>query len=362
MRLRVLIGIVMLELTSVSTSSFAFDVGDTVIVIRDGKLKIEGKDGDEVSTGLMLKVEAVNGNWLWVSNGHPGWLDAQFVATPDKALPILNEMIRQNPGNAGLYNGRASIWLEKKEYDFAISDSNETIRLAPSAAAYLNRGRTRAYKGDLDKAIADYTECLKLNSQDAKALNNRGMAWMEKKEFDIALTDFNGAIRIDATYVSPYSSRGICWLNKNNYEKAIADFTTAIELNPKYARAYRGRAKAYDGLHQHEKALPDYEVYARLSPGLDGLNGYAWVLATCPNEKLRNGEKAVELGIKACELSEWKVWNHVGTLAAAYAEKGDFEAAIKWEKKALELAEGDNKAVVQKNLDLLMQKKSIREE
>jgi hypothetical protein len=74
-----------------------------------------------------------------------------------------------------------------------------------------------------------------------------------------------------------------------------------------------------------------------LSRHPSALNDFAWFLALCPDDSQRNGKLAVTYATKACELSEWKEANFIGTLAAAYAEVGDFDAAIKYQRQAMDI-------------------------
>ena len=89
--------------------------------------------------------------------------------------------------------------------------------------------------------------------------------------------------------------------------------------------------------------MADYEkAYKDLSKDSGLLNNFAWVLATSPDEKLRDGKRAVKMATEACELTEYKQAHILSTLAAAYAETGDFDNAIKWSEKSAEVGKTEN--------------------
>ena len=89
----------------------------------------------------------------------------------------------------------------------------------------------------------------------------------------------------------------------------------------------------------------------------------SWILATCPDDSVRDGAKAVRYAIRACELTEWENAEYLDTLAAAYAEAGDFLAAVKWQKKAMQpLGESEDRTRTrfQSRLELYRAKKPYR--
>jgi tetratricopeptide (TPR) repeat protein len=117
---------------------------------------------------------------------------------------------------------------------------------------------------------------------------------------------------------------------------------------------------------QPKLAAPYYEKAVEMGPSYtNALNNYAWFLATGTEAEVRDGRKAVQLAQKACELSQWKVPVIIGTLAAAYAQAGRFEDAVRTAERARDLASEQGVPEVAKRneelLGLYREKKAYQE-
>jgi tetratricopeptide (TPR) repeat protein len=142
-----------------------------------------------------------------------------------------------------------------------IGESNRNRRIA-----YGNRGGAWHLKGDDERAIADYSEAIKLNPKDAVAYDNRGTAWRDKGDRTRALADYSEAIRLNPNNAIAYNNRGNVWHEKGDNRRAIADYTEAIRLDPKYAIAYCNRGKAWQASGDAARATADYTEALQLDP------------------------------------------------------------------------------------------------
>jgi tetratricopeptide (TPR) repeat protein len=280
----------------------------------------------------------------------------------DKALSDLNTAIRLDSSFAAAYVVRGEIWLKTDELDKAIADLNEAVRVDPHGRAFNVRGFAWARKRKFVKAIDDYSEAIRLDPEDATAYYGRGCAWAAKQEYEKSIVDFDSAIRNDALFAGAYIGRGSAWNSQKLYDQAIVDFGNAIRLDPKGAGAYTGRGYAWSQKNEYEKAIADYNEANRLAPDDAGaLNGRAWLASTCSDAKYRDGKQAVELATRACELTKWNQPMILDTLAAAFAESGDYEAARKWQAKAIELLTDDKEmGDFRRRLELYQQKRPYR--
>ena len=153
------------------------------------------------------------------------------------------------------------------DYDKAIADFNEAIRLDPKTSlAFRNRGDTYTNKGDHNRAIADYNEAIRLDSNDALALSARGVAYANKGDYDRAIADFNRAIQLDPKSTHAFRNRGVVYATKGDNDRAIADFDRAIRLDPKSGLALRARGVAYANKGDNDQAIADFDEAIRLDP------------------------------------------------------------------------------------------------
>ena len=108
------------------------------------------------------------------------------------------------------------------------------------AEAYCTRGSSHGRNGDLDKAMVDCTEAIRLDRRGAEAYHARGIVYGLKGDFDRAVADCTEVIRLAPAKPQGYYNRGNAYLGKGKLDKAIVDYTKSIRLDPRHAETYSG--------------------------------------------------------------------------------------------------------------------------
>ena len=287
----------------------------------------------------------------------------------DEALKSFDRTIELQPDSAMAYTHRARIHAVKDEIDKAMEQLDEALKLDPKlATAYVLRARLHQQKENTDAAMADIDEALRLAPGDAQALQFRALLLAGSGKLGDAIDDLQKLSRSEPENTELLMQLGLFYSADKQPRKAAEIFSSVLEKAPENLAAMRNRGDAWLGMGDLNKAIADYESALKIDDKDSGvLNNLAWLLATAPDDSLRNGERALELAKQAARVTEFKQAHILSTLAAGYAETGDFENAIVWSKKAVALADKteDNQEIrdqLQKELATYEAKQPWREE
>lgn len=153
-----------------------------------------------------------------------------------------------------------------------------------------------------------------------------------------------------------------------SFHERLQYMNTAIEMDPENTMAFVLRGNAHSQLGSYEQAIKDLkrgiELDTQHEYPIETYNNLAWLMATCTEAEFRNGEEAVKYATKACEYTGWENGNIIDTLAAAYAEDGQFEKAVMWQEKAIELGDMSNQFIYvqfKQRLEMYLHEEPYRE-
>src|SRR5260370_33179466 len=166
--------------------------------------------------------------------------------------------------------------------------------------------------------MRDCKEALRLDPAVALFYNGRGLAHKARKEYHQAILDYSQALALEPRVTDTFFNRGNAYKASGAYAQAVRDYSQAIRLDPQWPDAYFNRARANQAQKAYDRALSDYREVLRLDPQeADACGSLAWLLATCPEERLRDGRQAVAYAIKACDLTSWDSSYFLAILAIA---------------------------------------------
>lgn len=286
---------------------------------------------------------------------------------PDLRISTCTEIIRKNSGathKLGLaYFLRGNAYQTKQDYEHAIADYDESLRLVPGIAPVVkNRGMAYAHKGDYDRSIKDLEEVLRLEGNDPKVIqvlvivyNNRGLGYGKNNDYERAIQDFSKALALNPDFTEAISNRGAYEAKKGDLDKAVDDFEHTLSLSPHAPRAteslfvtYNTRAMKFAEKGDYSHAIEDSNKALLLYPDDPG------VLTSRGAFELEQHD--YDHALQDFDLSLRLKPKQVGALlgrGAVHYEKHQLDEALKDYDEALELAPNNGTVIDQRNKTLL---------
>jgi len=255
--------------------------------------------------------------------------------------------------------------MTRKQWDPALADLTRAIELDPKTAwRYGLRSEASRAKGDLDGALQDLTRALELDPSEVLGYAQRASIHFQREEYDLALGDYSKILELDPDNLTALRNRAAAHFRRGDFEDAVRDYSEAIDRAPDNVTAYGFRAYTYERSGQLAAAIADYEKAVELDGTSHSIvDRLARILATRPDESVRDGKRAVEFATRACEMTGWKQAVYLDTLAAAYAEAGEFETACEQIERAIPLApDSTAEAEFRERLSLYRSGKPYRED
>ena len=248
-----------------------------------------------------------------------------------------------------------------------LGDASYTVKLEGETRVLVIDGLHTAWVAKTDlvplaDAVAFYDAALKKEPTYNEMRNYRAWALRLLGKRDDAVKGFTEFLKTDPTSAYGLSNRGLTHAELGNFADAFVDLYAAVEgTGPGRATARANLGFVHELRGDFEKAIAEYKKAVSQDSVL-AKNNLAWVYATCPTDKLRDWAEAVRLAKTICDATENMEGMYLDTLAAAYAETGKFDDAVKAQElahkdKSYDLAYGDEGRA---RLELYKQKKPFR--
>ncbi len=314
-----------------------------------------------------------------------------------ESLADVDEALQMVPDNYATHELRGLVLLALDRAEDALAAFDQATELnAKAVTPYLRRAELYGRLGDMQRGIDQASKAIELNNDSPLGYLLRSDLYLRNNQAEKALADADKALESTPGLVQAYWMKArvfdelgrtadamdqlqeladglppqvelnlqiaIYALQLEMPRRAIAALDRAINVDPENAMLYRFRGDSNLNIGQHRAAIDNYEKALELDPEDSGLlNNFAWTLATSPDAEVRDGKRALELATEACELTDYNTAHILSTLAAAYAEAGDFETAKKWAQKAVDLNDEDNGPQIAEELASYERGQPVRE-
>ncbi len=250
-------------LKKIRENSTLQNAGLLVLGVEKGSVKRDAWESEFGKMVFALNLLNSDSAQFYKIRGKARYDNGQYEA----AIADYNEALRIKPDDFKTYYNRGRAKGQLGQYESAVSDFNVVIRIKPdSANAYFLRGFSKQSIKRYDSAIADYDAALRIKSDDAEAYKNRGLAKHELGQYESAISDYDAALRIKLDDAEVYYDRGLAKHKLGRYNAAISDYDAALRIKPDFALAYNNRGLVKHELGQYESAISDYDAALSVKP------------------------------------------------------------------------------------------------
>jgi tetratricopeptide (TPR) repeat protein len=247
--------------------------------------------------------------------------------------------VEDNPVFADAYNNLANVLAAQNRPAEAIEHYQKAIQINPNfAEAHCGLADLLAAQGRLEEAIEQYQKVVQINPDYVAAHYNLGVVLARQARLDEAAAHFRKVIQISPASANAHGNLANVLVGQGKLDEAVGEYHRTLELEPNSAQAHYKLGLALQTQRNFKAAITECQRALELDPRhLPAHLGLAWLLATSPDNSLRNGEKAVKLAVEARALAGIESPQLLDTLAAAYAEAGRFSEAVETARQALNL-------------------------
>jgi Flp pilus assembly protein TadD len=258
------------------------------------------------------------------------WKDTRTLFGHALEVTSQNALAHQVYGNALLVDGEVAP---------AIEHLREALRLSPDFPdAHNNLGSALGSQGDYEGAVREFRAALR-TQETAESRHNLGFALSRLGRTDEAIPEFQRALELDPRHAPSHAKLGVALGAKGRLAEAEEHLTASLELLPNDPETRRWQAMTLTLQGKVEEGIAAYRKLLELLPDdPDALNNIAWIRATHADPGHRDGAEAVRLAERARDKTPQENAVLLSTLAAAYAEAGRFEEAVRSATRAVELA------------------------
>jgi tetratricopeptide (TPR) repeat protein len=270
----------------------------------------------------------------------------------DEARDSYSYLVKHMPGQVSPLLLRARVSFAAGDHQQVIEDATRVLAIDPDEPfGLMSLASSLAATGRHREALEYVNRAMALRPGSTDFIGIWARATHEAGRSTSAIKELRQQIEANPVDADAWLQLGLLYASQRRMGKAIEALSQVVELRQHRAFALHKRGDIYLDLGMRSEAAASYEEALRFDQDNSGvLNQLAWILATAPEKELRDGKRSLDLALKACELTSYQQAHILRTLAAAYAECGDFQAARTWSQKSVETADDKFKEQLRQEL------------